>query len=147
MDLRDPKFWKDAFAVVVTAWPIVVPLVGLTSWVTWWIRGTMNKAVTDGLKATIDGMNATANNLRSQNDVLKERLLLAQEKRAEITEKVASLEAQLSAGAKPEVAVSNTIAAIASANNELSAILSGPNPYSEPVVSEDKATEDGASTL
>jgi hypothetical protein len=74
MDLRDPKFWKDAFAVVVTAWPIVVPLVGLTSWVTWWIRGTMNKAVTDGLKATIDGMNATANNLRSQNDVLKERL-------------------------------------------------------------------------
>jgi hypothetical protein len=37
----------------------------------------MNKAVTDGLKATIDGMNAAANNLRSQNDVLKERLLLA----------------------------------------------------------------------
>ena len=71
MDLRDPKFWKDAFAVVVTAWPIVVTLVGLTSWVTWWIRGTMNKAVTDGLKTTIDGMNATANNLRSQNDVFK----------------------------------------------------------------------------
>src|ERR1700720_2698445 len=116
MDLRDPKIWTDAFAVVVTAWPIVVPLVGLTRWVTWWI------------KATIDGMNATANNLRSQNDVLKERLLSAQEKRAEITEKVASLEAQLSAGAKPEVAVSNTIAAIASANNELSAILSGPIP-------------------
>ena len=107
----------------------------------------MNKAVTDGLKTTIDGMNATANNLRSQNDVLKERLLSAQEKRAEITEKVASLEAQLSAGAKPEVAVSNTIAAIASANNELSAILSGPIPYSGPVLSEDKATEDGASTL
>jgi hypothetical protein len=42
----------------------------------------MNKAVTDGLKTTIDGMNATANNLRSENDVLKERLLLAQEKRA-----------------------------------------------------------------
>jgi hypothetical protein len=147
MDLRDPKIWTDAFAVVVTAWPIIVPLVGLTSWVTWWIRGTMNKAVTDGLKATIDGMNATANNLRSQNDVLKERLLSAQEKRAEITEKVASLEAQLSAGAKPEVAVSNTIAAIASANNELSAILSGPIPYSGPVLSEDKATEDGASTL
>jgi hypothetical protein len=79
-DLRDPKFWKDE--VVVTAWPIVVTLVGLTSWVTWWIRGTMNKAVTDGLKTTIDGMNATANNLRSENDVLKERLLLAQEKRA-----------------------------------------------------------------
>jgi chromosome segregation ATPase len=111
------------------------------------LGGTMNKAVTDGLKATIDGMNAAANNLRSQNDVLKERLLLAKEKRAEITEKVASLEAQLSAGAKPEVAVSNTIAAIASANNELSAILSGPNPYSEPVVSEGKAIEDGASTL
>ena len=77
MDLRDPKFWKDAFAVVVTAWPIVVPLVGLTSWVTWWIRGTMNKAVTDGLKTTIDGTNATANNLRSQNDVLKERLFVS----------------------------------------------------------------------
>ena len=29
MDLRYPKFWKDAFAVVVTAWPIVVPLVGV----------------------------------------------------------------------------------------------------------------------
>jgi hypothetical protein len=96
MDLRDPKFWKDAFAVVVTEWPVVVPLVGLTSWVTWWVRGTMNKAVIDGLKATIDEKNVTANNLRSQNDVLNERLLLAQEKRAEITEKVASLEASMS---------------------------------------------------
>ena len=34
MDLRDPKIWTDAFAVVVTAWPIVVPLVGFASWVT-----------------------------------------------------------------------------------------------------------------
>jgi hypothetical protein len=80
MDWTDPKTWTDGIAVVSSAPHIVVPLIFVLVAATWWIRGTFAKVSAEGL--------------RSQNETLKERLSLAQDRQSDFQEKLAALQAE-----------------------------------------------------
>lgn len=70
----DLEFWTKSWALFTSAPVLFIALLLIASLIGWRFRAAIDKSQADGLRA--------------QNDALKERLSLAQEKEAAITEKL-----------------------------------------------------------
>ena len=74
MDLSNPKTWQGGISIMMEVPHIVVPLVILLMGGVWWLRGTIERSVKDGLKAQVGA--------------LSERLQLAHDQQGAVTSKL-----------------------------------------------------------
>ena len=103
MDLSNPKTWADGLGTLMSAPHVIVPLLIVVAGVVWWIRGMTEAATRDGLRAQIGALN--------------ERLQLAHDQQADVTDKLEAAKAAVTTlETKVNIVPSDPLSAEATAN-------------------------------
>jgi hypothetical protein len=103
VDLSNPKTWADGLGTLMSAPHVIVPLLIVVAGAVWWIRGTIEAATKHGLKAQLGALN--------------ERLQLAHDQQADVTDKLEAAKAAVTTlETKVNIVPSDPLSAEATAN-------------------------------